>query len=74
MLVIALLMAAVKADVAWPFTLCAQGPYQVKTVTLQAPPSRNNNNTFKVSGLAGADLSMRNVDLDVKLNGLHLDT
>jgi hypothetical protein len=64
-----------RADLAWPYSICMEGgAYQVNGVFLGAVPTRNANDTFRLTGTAGRDLAMRNADLEVRLNGLHLDS
>jgi hypothetical protein len=71
---LSILLAVVRPDIAWPFTSCGTGPYLVQNVTLTSTPTRNKNDTVKMFGIAKTALAMRNADLEVRLNGLHLDT
>jgi hypothetical protein len=74
MYLFSILLALAASDLAWPFSVCMDKPMlAVTNVTMASVPVRNINNTVKFMGSALKALSMRNVDLEVKLNGLHLD-
>ncbi len=61
------------ADIPCKAEQCRKGPYQVNSCSVSVTPARNINSTIHMSGLAGSDMNLSAVTMEVKLNGIHLE-